>query len=81
VIDNETLARAEEVRQIIADCDQRLARYQAALEAGTDPTLISHWIAEVNATRAAATAPAIMYKTECPRGESHHNPTTIRAGR
>jgi hypothetical protein len=29
--------RAIEARRVIADCDQRLARYRAALEAGTDP--------------------------------------------
>ena len=41
-------------RQILADCDRRLARYRAALEAGTDPALIATWTAEVNAERAAA---------------------------
>jgi site-specific DNA recombinase len=46
--------RAGEARRVIADCDQRLARYRAALEAGTDPTLIARWTAEVNAARAAA---------------------------
>src|SRR4051794_2023426 len=44
--------RLVEARRIIADCDHRLARYRAALEAGTDPQLIAGWTAEVNATRA-----------------------------
>jgi hypothetical protein len=52
--DEELLTRTTEAKRIIADCDQRLARYRAALEAGTDPTLIARWTAEVNATRAAA---------------------------
>jgi site-specific DNA recombinase len=50
------LAQATEARRAIADCDQRLARYRAALEAGTDPTLIAGWTAEVNTARAAAEA-------------------------
>ena len=41
-------------RQLLADCDRRLARYRAALEAGTDPTVVGQWIAEVTATRQAA---------------------------
>jgi hypothetical protein len=36
--DEEHLARATEAQRIITDCDQRVARYRAALEAGTDPT-------------------------------------------
>jgi hypothetical protein len=52
--DDEQLARTTEAERIIADCDQRLARYRAALEAGTDPTLIARWTAEVNSTRGAA---------------------------
>jgi site-specific DNA recombinase len=54
--DDELLARTAEAKRIIADCDQRLARYRAALEAGTDPALIACWTAEVNTTRAAAQA-------------------------
>ncbi|MEU7871279.1 recombinase family protein [Dactylosporangium sp. NPDC049140] len=54
--DSELAARAAEARRVIADCDQRLARYRAALEAGTDPTLVAQWTAEVTVTRAAAQA-------------------------
>lgn len=50
------LARATEARRVIADCDQRLARYRAALEAGTDSKLVAQWTAEVTTTRAAAQA-------------------------
>jgi len=37
----------------VTDCDTRLARYRAALEAGTDPGVVSAWIAEVQAERLA----------------------------
>ena len=40
----------------LADCDRKLAHHRAALEAGADPTLVTAWIAEVQATRAAALA-------------------------
>jgi site-specific DNA recombinase len=43
-------------RQVLADCDRRLGRYRAALEAGTDPGVVGQWIAEVTATRQAAEA-------------------------
>jgi hypothetical protein len=43
-------------RQLLADCDRRLARYRAALEAGTDPTVVGQWIAEVTTARQAAEA-------------------------
>jgi hypothetical protein len=34
--DGEVLARTTQAKRIIAGCDQRLSRYRAALEAGTD---------------------------------------------
>jgi site-specific DNA recombinase len=43
-------------RQLLADCDRRLARYRAALEADVDPAVVGQWIAEVTATRQAAEA-------------------------
>ena len=43
-------------QQVLADCQRRLDRYRAALEAGTDPAVVQQWIAEVTATRAAAEA-------------------------
>lgn len=35
----------------LADCDRKLARYRAALEAGADPKVVTGWIAEVEAER------------------------------
>jgi len=36
------------------ECDARLAIYRQALEAGTDPTIVSGWIEEVKLERKAA---------------------------
>jgi site-specific DNA recombinase len=44
----------EAARRSLTECDQRLTRYRAALEAGTDPALIARWTAEVTAQRALA---------------------------
>lgn len=42
------------VEEKIADCDRKLERYRAALEAGTDPATVAEWIREVQADRALA---------------------------
>jgi DNA invertase Pin-like site-specific DNA recombinase len=47
-------ARVQAAKAKIADCDSRLDRYRAALEAGTDAALVGRWIAEVRAERLAA---------------------------
>lgn len=46
-----TVTRAE---QVVPECDAKLARYRAALEAGTDPELVAGWTAQVQSERAAA---------------------------
>jgi hypothetical protein len=38
----------------IVECDRKLGRYRAALEAGTDAGLVSQWIAQVQVERALA---------------------------
>ncbi len=40
--------------RVVAECDQKLERHRAALEAGTDPQLVARWTAEVSARRAEA---------------------------
>jgi hypothetical protein len=51
-------------RRKIADCDDRLDKYGAAIEAGTNPAIVAGWIREVEAERLiaepelGATAPA-----------------------
>jgi DNA invertase Pin-like site-specific DNA recombinase len=51
-ISNDSGAVAAE--HVIQDCDAKLTRYRAALEAGADPQLVTRWIAEVQARRAEA---------------------------
>ncbi len=48
--------RAPDTQAILADCDARLARYQATLDAGGDPQTIAEWTRQVKAARAAALA-------------------------
>jgi len=48
--------RRAAAQKVLVDCQRRLDRHRAALEAGTDPALVQQWIAEVTATRAAAEA-------------------------
>ena len=50
----EEAGRAEAALRTLADCDARLARYREALEAGTDPAVVTSWITEVQAERRSA---------------------------
>lgn len=47
-------ARAEAARRKLEDCDHRLTKYRAALEAGADPVVVSGWLQEVQGERLAA---------------------------
>jgi site-specific DNA recombinase len=47
---------ADELRRTIEDCDAKVGRYRAALDAGGDPALITGWIKETTAIRNAAQA-------------------------
>ncbi|WP_078857094.1 hypothetical protein [Streptomyces sp. NBRC 109706] len=46
----------EQARQVIKDCDQKLARYQTTLDAGGDPVTIAAWTNDVRARRTKAQA-------------------------
>jgi site-specific DNA recombinase len=52
----EPAAPAQDTLATLADCDARLARYQAALDAGGDPQTVAEWTRQVKAERAAALA-------------------------
>jgi site-specific DNA recombinase len=52
--DDASVARADAARRKVADCESRLAKYRAALEAGAEPRIISEWTREVEAERLAA---------------------------
>jgi site-specific DNA recombinase len=56
-------ATVQAAHQKVAECDNKLARYRAALEAGTDPAVVASWVAEVTASRAAADAQLRATKT------------------
>lgn len=47
-------ARIAAARRTLAECDAKLERYRAAVEAGTDPTIVSRWIREVTELRKQA---------------------------
>src|SRR5271166_6641170 len=64
----EATATSEDTRAIIDDCDARLTRYQAALDAGADPQTVAEWTRQVKAERAAALA----------RDASQNRHTTVR---
>ena len=49
-------ARRRDTQSLVADCDARLARYQAALDAGADPQAVAEWTRQVKNERAAALA-------------------------
>jgi hypothetical protein len=51
------------VDQAVADCDRKLSRYRAALEAGTDPAIVTEWIKQVQAEKTAAQAQAGLLRT------------------
>ena len=52
----EPAAPARDTQATLADCDARLARYQATLDAGAEPQTIAEWTRQVKAERAAALA-------------------------
>ena len=52
----ELTATSEDTRAVIDDCDARLARYQAALDAGADPQTVAEWTRQVKTEQAAALA-------------------------
>jgi site-specific DNA recombinase len=53
-VDEASVARAEAARRKLADCDDRLTPYRAALDGSGDPVLVAGWMSEVQADRLAA---------------------------
>jgi len=52
----EPAAPTQDTQATLTDCDARLARYQATLDAGADPQTIAEWTRQVKAECAAALA-------------------------
>ena len=44
-------ARIEAAKRKIEDCESRLAKYRAAMDAGADPVIVAGWMAEVQGER------------------------------
>lgn len=53
-IDEAAAARVEAAQRALINCNARLAKYRATLEAGTDPAVVAGWIREVEGQRQAA---------------------------
>jgi hypothetical protein len=47
-------ARRDAAREAMRHCDDRLAKYRAALDAGVDPGVVGQWITEVQGERLRA---------------------------
>ncbi|MGW2936649.1 hypothetical protein ACWDA7_33430 [Streptomyces sp. NPDC001156] len=74
-----------QARQAIKECERRLARYQAALEAGADPAVVTQWINEAQRDKEAAqkkrdTLPAATRKRESPLAPDQIRAITERIG-
>jgi len=52
--DEATEARTEAARRRVTDCDSRLVKYRAALDAGADAAIVAGWMAEVQGERLRA---------------------------
>ncbi|MGW4817502.1 recombinase family protein [Streptomyces sp. NPDC004227] len=74
-----------QARQAIKECERRLTRYQAALEAGADPAVVTQWINEAQRDKDAAQTkldalPAATRKTESPLTGDQIQAITERLG-
>lgn len=63
-VDRRVAETVEAAKRAVAECDRKLSRHRAALEAGADPALVTGWIAETQAERAAA-----LRRTVPPKGD------------
>ena len=64
--DDAEAAKTDAARKRLAECNRRLTRYRAALDSGADPSVVTTWIAEVQAERLAA-------EVELERATGHGN--------
>jgi site-specific DNA recombinase len=73
-------ARIEAAKRKIEDCDQRLAKYRATLDAGADPVVVAGWMA---GSRASASRQSVRSAWRSPRASSRklRSATSWRASR
>ena len=69
-VDAASEARAKAARRKLADCDDRLAKYRAALEGGADPVVVAGWMAEVQGERLQAEADLAVSAGSKPRTDA-----------
>lgn len=66
VVEVDQAIDTSEAEATIRECDRKLARYRAALEADTDPTVVAGWIKQVTTERLSAQAAiAAARQTAC----------------
>ncbi len=65
-------------RRAVADCDKRLARYRATLDAGGDPAVVAQWIKETQAQRAAAEQQLQQLQASLKRANRQLSPRQVR---
>lgn len=66
-VDEAAEARAEAARRKLADCDDRLTKYRAALDSGADPVVVTGWMSEVQADRLTAEGELALCAPSGPR--------------
>ena len=59
---DQDVARAEVAVRKLTDCDERLGKYRAALDAGADATVVAGWMAEVQGEKLKAEQELIRSK-------------------
>ncbi|MEU5789753.1 recombinase family protein [Micromonospora purpureochromogenes] len=70
-------ATSPAAQTIINECDAKLERYRAALDAGADPAVVTGWIAQTQAERARAKAHLQTNSGTTPRRMSRAEITTL----
>jgi site-specific DNA recombinase len=62
---------------IINECDAKLKRYRAALDAGADPAVVTGWVAQTQAERARAEADLCTIASTTPHRMSRGEITAL----
>jgi hypothetical protein len=58
--DEEAEVRSEAARWKLPDCNDRLAKYRAAVDGGADPVVVAGWMSEVHGERLRAEAELVV---------------------
>lgn len=62
--------------KVVADCDRKIVNYRAALDAGTDPKIVTEWINQAQSgeiiSRGSATTPGNRHEAPHPRRDQLH---------